>query len=71
MLQKENCWFWLDKNLPESEQKINVLCQKCHDTNFPNLGWFWEGSRFGYGPFNFICGKCGHVIYQPETTEKP
>jgi len=65
-MQKENCWFWIDKDLPEDQQKINVLCQTCHETKFQDLGWFWEGSRLGYGPFDFICEKCGHIISKAE-----
>jgi hypothetical protein len=60
--KREDCYFWTDISVPEKERKINVLCQECH-LRFPDLGWFWEGSRLGYGPFDFICKKCGHVVY--------
>ena len=42
----------------------NILCEKCH-LEFPNLGWFWEGSKLGYGPYDFVCSKCEHVIHSP------
>jgi hypothetical protein len=59
---KEDCYFWIDEKLPENEQKINILCEKCQLKN-PDLGWFWEGSKLGYGPFDFICSKCNHIIH--------
>ena len=63
----ENCFLYVDNTLKEEEQTINVLCVACHEKN-PDIGWFWEGSKLGYGPFDFICSKCGHVIYtKPET----
>jgi hypothetical protein len=60
--RSEDCYFWTDESVPEDERKINVLCEGCH-LKFPGLGWFWEGSRLGYGPFDFICEKCGHVVH--------
>jgi hypothetical protein len=60
---EENCWFYMDETVPEEEQTINVLCCDCHE-KFPTLGWFWEGSKRGYGPFDFICEKCGHKVHE-------
>jgi hypothetical protein len=60
----ENCYFWLDASLPQEQQIFNVMCEKCHEKN-PNVGWFWEGSEKGYGPFDFVCKTCGHVVYSP------
>lgn len=62
----ENCYFWTDETQAE-EETINVLCVKCHDEQYSTLGWFWDGERLGYGPFDFICNKCGHII---QTTKK-
>ena len=64
-MTKENCYIWVDNNLPENDRKFNFFCEKCHEKN--KLGWFWEGSRLGYGPFDFTCDQCGHIIYiKPE-----
>ena len=63
MIMAEDCWFWMDENIPEEERTMNVLCRKCHE-QFPKLGWFWEGSKHGYGPYDFICKKCGHEIHK-------
>lgn len=61
MGQKENCYIWVDSEVPEDDRRMNFLCENCHIKE-PDLGWFWEGSRLGYGPYDFICDKCGHVI---------
>ena len=60
--QKEDCYFYTDASLPESEQVIQVMCVGCVRERQLD-GWFWEGSRLGYGPFDFICNLCGHVIH--------
>lgn len=67
----QDCYFWIDEKIPEAERGMNVLCVSCHDKNHPKLGWFWEGSRLGYGPYDFVCGECGFVIHPcpiPENT---
>lgn len=56
-----DCYFYIDADLPEDQQKVNPLCLECHKS-YPDLGWFWEGSKMGYGPYDFICSKCGNVI---------
>lgn len=58
----EDCYFYIDADLPEDQQKVNPICLKCHE-NHPDLGWLWEGSKLGYGPYDFICSKCGYVIH--------
>ena len=61
----QDCYFFI------TEKKIvSPLCVPCHRTKYPSLGWFWEGSRKGYGPWLFKCSKCGTVIHDPETTEE-
>lgn len=59
----ENCYIWVDLSKSEEERNVNILCEKCHESN-PDLGWFWEGSKLGYGPFDFICSECKHVIHE-------
>jgi hypothetical protein len=61
---QEDCYFWIDSSIPEEEQTINVLCIECHDTKHPKLGWFWEGSTKGYGPYNFVCDFCQKIIHE-------
>jgi hypothetical protein len=64
MKTKEDCYIYSDNEIPEDQRTISILCEKCH-LKFPNLGWFWEGSKLGYGPYDFICSKCQHVINSP------
>jgi hypothetical protein len=59
---KEDCYLWMDQKVPADQRTIKILCEQCH-LKFPELGWFWEGSRLGYGPFDFICDQCGHVVH--------
>lgn len=66
----EDCYFWIDQSVPEDEQKMNVLCVECHDEKRPELGWFWEGSTKGYGPFDFICEICGRTIHTSNNTKE-
>ena len=61
----QDCYFYTEEELPPDQQLIRVLCMGCHEKN-PDLGWFWQGSKLGYGPFLFACNKCGHVVYQPK-----
>lgn len=57
----ENCYFCAKET--GSDNGLNVWCEKCRTTNHPGLGWFWEGSKLGYGPFDFICADCGFIIH--------
>lgn len=61
--RNQDCYLWIDESVPEDERTMNVLCMEC-SKQFPGLGWFWEGSRLGYGPFEFTCKKCGHIVHQ-------
>ena len=60
-MQHEDCYLWMDEKVPEDQRTMNVLCLKCHKEN--PIGWLWEGSRLGYGPFDFVCNQCGHVVH--------
>lgn len=62
----EDCYFSIDDSVPEDERTIKVFCVNCRNKERPDLGWFWKGSSFGYGPFDFICCLCGHVVYSPK-----
>jgi hypothetical protein len=67
---KQNCYFFVDESKPLEEQVVDCLCETCHD-KMPDKGWFWEGSRHGYGPFDFVCGVCGYVIHKHEQKAQP
>ena len=62
-MNNEDCYFWTDEKLPEENRVVNVMCKDCHQKT--PKGWFWEGSKHGYGPYDFICSECGCVIFAP------
>lgn len=61
----ENCYFYIDQNLPEEQKAVEAMCCKCHEMpeNSALGGWFWPGSVKGYGPYDIVCNLCGHKIY--------
>lgn len=65
----EDCYFYVNSEQAEEEQVIDILCLKCHEKH-PDLGWFWQGSKHGYGPFEFKCSKCKYVIFSPDKNQK-
>jgi len=65
----ESCYFWMDSSVPEEDRTMSVMCVPCHDTKYPDLGWFWDGENKGYGPFNIICDICGKLIHAGPESE--
>lgn len=66
----EDCYFFIDESMPENERTMKVLCTRCKEEKMPHKGWFWEGSILGYGPFNFVCCLCGHIVHSPAKNEE-
>lgn len=58
----EDCYFFLDIEVPEDERHMEVLCVKCRNEKHPDTGWFWEGSKLGYGPWNYNCCNCKRKV---------
>lgn len=57
-IQQDSYWFIEG----ESESaKMNAICVICAKKQ--NKGWFWEGSRLGYGDYDLFCSSCNNVIY--------
>jgi hypothetical protein len=63
-----DCYFWIDNQVPEEERIMNVMCVDCHVDSQHDSGWFWEGSKKGYGPYEYKCDKCGKIIHAAPTT---
>lgn len=61
---RQNCYFYIDEAVPIDEQVMSCMCVSCHDKN--PLGWFWEGSKHGYGPYDLDCDICGSCIHRCE-----
>lgn len=67
----QDCYFFIDmdKDVSDAERTISILCCECREEHYPNIGWFWEGTKLGYGPWNYKCCKCG-VNVAEETYEE-
>jgi hypothetical protein len=63
---QEDCYFWIDESIPRENRTISIFCTSCRDRERPDIGWFWQGSTLGYGPFDFVCCVCGHMIHSAE-----
>lgn len=61
MNKKENCYIYVSPDSAD-DSCMNILCEECHKKN--PVGWFWEGAKLGYGPYDFICDTCGHIIHK-------
>lgn len=61
-----DCYFWIDYQIPEEDRCMSVMCVKCHQEKMPDAGWFYPGSKEGYGPFDYICQLCGTIIHKAE-----
>ena len=66
----KDCYFFVDHEVPIQERKISVLCVKCHDEKMPETGMFYEGSKEGYGPFNYKCCLCGELVHKSDEYKK-
>lgn len=60
----EDCFFYIDCRTPKDEQYMSVMCVQCHDEKHPDMGWFWPGTKKGYGPFEYKCAICGKMVHQ-------
>lgn len=65
-MANQDCYFFFDseknQNIPEGQQKLSVICLPCRDEHYPGVGWFWKGSKEGYGPWKYICCQCGNDV---------
>lgn len=65
-IEDQDCYFMVDDdpNIAEEQRAMKVLCLKCRDEHYPEVGWLYHGSVDGYGPFDFFCDVCGEVIHK-------
>jgi hypothetical protein len=61
----EDCFFFIDYSVPETEQKMSVLCIDCQSI-FKIEAWLYRGTENGYGPFDYKCCKCDKLIHSKE-----
>ena len=64
----DDCYFFVDHTVPLEQRKISVLCVECHDTKMPDTGMFYNGSKEGYGPFEYKCCLCGKIVNKDDET---
>lgn len=58
----EDCFFFIDYEVPEEERTMSVVCVACHEQQMPDIGMFWSAKN-GYGPFDYKCCKCGKLVH--------
>jgi len=66
-----DCYFFIDIEDASKDKHIFCLHVECRDENYPDTGWFYQGSKEGYGPWDFICRHCGKYIHKAENEELP
>lgn len=67
MEKVEDCFFYIEGDCEETK-RMRVMCVGCSSAN-PGLGWFYNASKDGYGPFKYVCSKCDKVIYEHPESE--
>lgn len=65
-----DCYFFTDITIPLERRGMSVLCVDCHAKEMPDSGWFYEGSKEGYGPFDFQCCKCSKFVHKAEKDDE-
>ena len=68
----EDCYFFVDPdpNIKEEDRTMNILCIECHDKHMPDTGWFYEGTKNGYGPYEYRCCRCDKQVNDKEEIEE-
>lgn len=67
----QDCYFIIDPRPEVSDEDRTMLavCIKHHNELYPDSGWFWEGSKMGYGPWEFRCFVCNELLHDPSDDE--
>ena len=68
----KDCYFLVDPdpNVPEKEKTIKAMCVECRDKHMPDAGWFYPGSKEGFGPYDYKCYKCEEFIHKDEEDDE-
>ncbi len=69
MNTKMDCYFFVDVTIPEEDRTISSLHVECRNEKMPDVGWFYQGSVEGYGPFEYKCALCGGIIHSANKQE--
>jgi hypothetical protein len=67
-----DCYFTIDPDpsISDDARTMLVWCQECRMQHFPDMGWFYQGSKDGYGDFDFTCDICGKIIHRHIESEE-
>ena len=68
-----DCYFFmdLDEHVPEEERCLSTLCVSCREQHYPDTGWFYNGEKEGYGPWEIRCQMCDAIINEePEDDDE-
>jgi hypothetical protein len=67
----KDCYFFVDPDpkVPEKEKTMTLLCVPCRDKHMPDSGWFYPGSKEGFGPYDYQCRECGEFVYKADEEE--
>ena len=60
----------MDESVPIEHRGMSVICVTCQNTHKVAAAWFWNGLSQGYGPFNYICCKCGKIIHEGKNDDE-
>lgn len=69
--KKEDCyWFMIKEN--DGNKYVKPICVECVEKDKElkeKKGWFWEGSKLGYGNYNLNCFVCNKIINEKGENE--
>lgn len=60
-----DCFFFIDMDIdcPEEMKCIEALCIECRNKQYPDVGWFYQGSELGYAEgAAWECKICKKVL---------
>ena len=59
----EPSYWYVDRTLPEHEQKMTPVCVQCQSTN-KITGFYWPGHQVGYANHDINCSVCNLEIHK-------
>lgn len=65
LILQDSYWFINGDN---DEAVVSALCVMCAKKE--QKGWFWHGTKLGYGDYDLFCKSCGNAIHLREQNVK-
>lgn len=60
----EDCFFFIDLAQPEETRCMSILCVECRSKHMPTTGWFYQGTKDGYGDYDYQCCICQKYVHK-------